>query len=203
MKRGLGILFAATVLCTLVAIPLGATSASALVLGTGTPTCTGIVGKLSFQPPLKAGGLATHEEIHIKGKVFGCAGGAPVPTTGKIAGKGIIHGAGANNCSAYFPTGTMTFTGSGFFVEVEWAGIVTTRVDFPTLTITNPGGGAGPEIFTGGPTPVTGSYLPSETLSLATVSTQSVITGTTAGNCSGAGGLKKAVFGAAGTTGTF
>ncbi len=152
---------------------------------------------------MKTGGHATHEEIHISGKVFGCTLGTPPPTTGKITGKGVIHGVGANNCSAYFPTGTMTFTTPGFFVEVEWVGIVTTRVDFPTLTITNPGGGTGSEIFTGGPKPVVGSYVPFETLSLATVSTQSVITGSTAGNCRGAGGLKKVVFGAAGTTGTF
>jgi len=97
----------------------------------------------------------------------------------------------------------MAFTTPGFFVEVEWAGGITaTRVDFPILTITN-AGAAAPEVFNGGSTPVTGSYLPTETLALATVSTRATILGATAGNCGSAGSLKHATFGVAPTTGTF
>jgi hypothetical protein len=72
----------------------------------------------------------------------------------------------------------------------------------PTLTITNAGSTA-PEVFNGGPTAVTGSYLPTETMALATVKSSGTILSTAAGNCSGAGGLKNAVFGVAPTTGTF
>jgi hypothetical protein len=50
---------------------------------------------------------------------------------------------------------------------------------------------------------VTGSYTPTETLALATSSTESTITGITPGNCGAAGGLKHAAFGAPGTTGSF
>jgi hypothetical protein len=203
MKRNFVWVGAALVLCSLMVVPLGAASGSPLIVGTGSPTCTGIVGKFKFSPPLKAAGTATHEEVHVSGKVYGCAGGTPTPTTGKLAGKGVIHGSGSNKCSSYFPTGVMTFTSPGFFVEIEWAGGITaTRVDFPTLTITNAGSTA-PEVFNGGPTAVTGSYLPTETLALATVKSSGTILSTAAGNCSGAGGLKNAAFGVAPTTGTF
>ena len=203
MRRSLGVFGAAIVLCLMVAIPVGTANAVPLVVGTGSPTCTGIVGKLSFHPALKTAGTATHERVTVKGKVFGCAGGAPVPTTGKLVGKGIIHGVAANACASYFPSGTMTFTTPGFFVEVEWSGgISATKVFFPTLVITN-AGPASPEVFTGGPAPVTGSYPPSETLALATLSSESVITGITAGNCGAAGGLKHAAFGGTGSIGSF
>jgi hypothetical protein len=204
MRRNLVWVGAALVLCTLVVVPLGVASASPsrMIVGTGSPTCTGIVGKLMFSPPLKTAGTSTHEEVHVNGKVFGCTGGQPTPSSGKLVGKGIIHGTGSNKCSSYFPTGVMTFTSPGFFVEVEWVGGITaTRVDFPTLTISNAAPTA-PEVFTGGPTPVTGSYLPAETLSLSTVKTNATIVGATAGNCGSAGGLKKATFGAP-SMGTF
>src|ERR1019366_4741889 len=149
MKRILGRVCAATVLCALVVIPLEVTSASALILGTGAPTCTGITGTFHFHPALKTTGVATNERVTITGKVFGCTGGTPPPTTGKLAGKGVIHGPLANRCSSYFPTGTMTFTSARFFVEVKWAGIVATTARFPTLTLTNPGGPTGSEIFNG------------------------------------------------------
>jgi hypothetical protein len=201
MRRSLGLFGAAMVLCAVIAIPVG--TASAVVIGTGSPTCTSIVGKFTFSPPLKTAGTATHEHVSVKGKVFGCAGGVPVPVSGKLAGKGVIHGAGANACPSYFPTGTMTFTTPGFFAEVEWSGgIEATKVFFPTLAITN-AGGASPEVFHGGPTAVTGSYLPSETLALATVPSEAVITSAALGDCGSVGGLKHVAFGGTGSTGSF
>lgn len=196
MKRILRWFGAATFLCTLAIIPLGTTSATALPLGVGSPTCSAIVGKLSFHPALKTGGTATNEGITIKGKVTGCTGGLPTPTSGKIIGKGVIHGLGANNCASYFPTGVMTFTGAGFFVGVKWANVVATDGYFPTLTFTN-SGAALPEIFSGTATTVTGSYTPTEILTLQSVLKESVITGITPGNCGAIGGLKHLAFGAA------
>lgn len=217
MKRTTGWFGAGLVLCALVLIPIGMAGASPTrtsnqaarhrdPVGFGTPTCSA-VGKLSFHPALKTGGTATSEEVSITGKLTACSPALPTPLAGKLDGKGIIHGAGANNCALYFPTGIMTFTSAGFFVETKWkpAAIHITEVDFPTLTITNPGGAAGPEIFTAGPTPIVAgtSYAPAETLTLSTFKSQGTITGLGAGNCGGAGGLKTAAFVPPGSTGTF
>lgn len=203
MKRYVGWIGASLLFCAVLAYPLAeAGAAPARIVGSGTPTCTTIIGKLTFNPPLKTGGIATSEGVSISGKVLACTGGTPTPTAGKISGKGLIRGPGANNCLAYFPTGTMTFTPPGFFVQVTWAGAITpTRVFFPTLVITNSGTTA-PEVFNG-TGPVTGSYLTTETLALATVKPAGVITGITRGNCGGRGGLRDATFGVPPTTGSF
>ena len=102
MKRNLVWIGAALVLGTTIVFPLRVANGSPLIVGTGSPTCLGIVGKLTCSPPLKTAGTSTHEEVSVTGKVFGCVGGTPTPATGKLAGKGIIHGDGANNARRTF-----------------------------------------------------------------------------------------------------
>ena len=73
------------------------------VTGTGTTTCSaGYAGTFTFSPALKTGGTSTTEEVEVDLNFTGCSGGTPVPVSGHYVAKGIVSGAGANNCANWF-----------------------------------------------------------------------------------------------------
>lgn len=197
MTRKAGLILAVLVM-SLVFVPISVVSAQTNpVTGTGTPTCTGAwTGKLHFSPALKNGGTATSEEVSIQATAKPCASGTPVPTKGKIVGKGIISGAGANSCLQL--SGTMTFNTPGFFEEIAWTPVVVdTRMDFPTLTWTTVGTH---KVASGGPVTPTGSYAPGPANQALT--TAQTVTGI-ATTCGTATGLTALNIGTVPSTGTY
>jgi hypothetical protein len=73
------------------------------VTGTGTTTCSaGYAGTFTFSPALKTGGTSTKEEVEVELSFTGCSGGTPVPVSGHYVAKGIVSGAGANDCANWF-----------------------------------------------------------------------------------------------------
>jgi hypothetical protein len=82
------------------------------VTGTGTTTCSaGYAGTFTFSPALKTGGTSTTEEVEVDLNFTGCSGGTPVPVSGHYVAKGIVSGAGANNCANWFAPAVGTTPG--------------------------------------------------------------------------------------------
>jgi hypothetical protein len=82
------------------------------VTGTGTTTCSaGYAGTFTFSPALKTGGTSTKEEVEVELSFTGCSGGTPVPVSGHYGAKGIVSGAGANNCANWFAPAVGTTPG--------------------------------------------------------------------------------------------
>jgi hypothetical protein len=191
-------LMVAVLLISMAFVPVGASAQTLPVTGTGTTTCTGAwTGKLHFSPPLKTAGTAHSEEVSIEARAKPCAGGTPPPTKGKIVGKGIISGAGANDC-----TTTMTFNTPGFYEGITWTPVVVgTRLDFPTLTWA-PGAGAstGHLVISGGPVTTAGSYaITTATQSLTTLLTTAAILA----DCGSAAGVSALSIATPESTGTY
>jgi hypothetical protein len=196
---------------SLLVIQVGAASARLLArsdpIGTGVTTCAHHwTGTLTFHPALINGGVATSEAISIKAVAKTCTGGIPTPTKGIIQGKGVISGAGANNCLTSFAGGgTFPFSGPGFVENVKWhpTTISVSRPLYPSVTESNT---ANPPyvnlLFNAGS--VTGSYSPDATTqSITTMKTLATITGTTSGNCGHAGGLHSLAIRGSMTTGSY
>ena len=136
---------AAMIVC-LVVVPAAASSAktSPAVVGVGITHCVGAwTGVVTFAPPLFTGGTSTQEEISLTAVVKPCAGGTPTPTKGKFVGKGIITGAGANDCNNWFvtpapPGGTDIETFSSFFGgAITWSptNIYPSSLSAPTFDV--------------------------------------------------------------------
>ncbi len=169
------------------------------VTGTGTTTCSaGYAGTFTFSPALKAGGTSTKEEVEVELSFTGCSGGAPVPVSGHYGAKGIVSGAGANDCANWFApavgitpgTAVRTFNLARLDGDVAWSptSINQSNVRFNNMRIrTRPGltnyltfklpnTGAGL---------VTGSYAPTSQLVLRVAAAQNYAALSTL--CSGAG----------------
>ncbi len=166
---------AATLAATAMGAPAAA-SAGPPVTGTGTPLCNaGYTGTMSFLPALITGGTATSEEIEVKMQFAGCSGGTPVPTAGSYIAKGIVTGAGANDCTHFFappltPPPLVTFNPSAHLDGVvTWSptGIAPSNVSFATMRIYTNGGGFLRVRLPAGA--VTGSYAPTASLVLRVV----------------------------------
>ncbi len=123
------ILTGAALLVCLIVLPATASSAQVRpdVVGTGITHCNGgWVGGVKFVPPLVTGGVATSETVTLKATMPVCAGCVPVPVSGGVlTGRGVISGAGANNCAAYFAAagGTDPFNfgpGTAFTGSIKW-----------------------------------------------------------------------------------
>jgi len=79
-----------------------ASAARSHVNTTGTITCSGIKGTITFKPPLKNGGTATETSELVKITVTKCktASGTPtVPKKGKVASN-LATGTGTNSCAS-------------------------------------------------------------------------------------------------------
>ena len=157
------------------------------VTGTGTPTCSaGYAGRFSFSPALTTGGTATSELVQVQLSFSGCSGGSPVPVSGRYIAKGVVTGAGANNCSNWFApaVGTSpgiaarTFTAPGLRGPVTWSPstINGSSVQFSNMRIKT--GAAGAHYLTfilpipPGNGVVTGSYAPTSQLVLRVAAAQ-------------------------------
>ncbi len=80
--------------------------------GTGTSTCSAnYTGHITFSPALRAGGAATREAVGVDISFGGCSGGSPVPVSGSYGAKGVVTGAGANNCANWFAAAVGTAPG--------------------------------------------------------------------------------------------
>ena len=150
-------------------------------IGTGTTTCSaGYAGQFTFSPPLKAGGTATSEEVAVELSFTGCSGGSPVPVSGHYGAKGIVSGAGANNCANWFAPAvgstpgiaSRTFNAAPLDGDVAWspATINQSNVRFSNMRIRT-GTGATNYLTFKLPIPagsgvVTGSYAPASQLTL-------------------------------------
>jgi hypothetical protein len=168
------------------------------VTGTGTTTCNaGYAGRFTFSPALKAGGIAAKEEVGVELSFNGCSGGAPVPASGHYAAKGIVAGAGANNCANWFAAAagitpglaTRTFNAAPLDGAVAWApaGINDSNVRFSNMQIKT-GTGLLHHLTFKLPIPlgsgvVTGSYAATSQLILrvAAASTYAAVTAACAG----------------------
>jgi hypothetical protein len=207
------VLTGAALLVSLVVLPATASSAQAHpnVVGTGITHCNGgWTGKLTFTPPLINAGVATTENVTLTATAPACALGVPVPTSAKLVGKGVISGAGANNCAAYFatpapPGGTdiLTFGPAAFGGAITWTpvAIASSSFGFGTAKMTTTALAA-PVTFTAPVVTVTGSYpTGAGKFKFNTVKTLAVILGG-GPNCAGAG-LSKLRIAAAGSKGKF
>jgi hypothetical protein len=149
-------------------------------VGTGTTTCSaGYSGTVTFLPALSATGTSTSEEAEVSLVFSGCAGGTPVPVKGKYIAKGIVSGAGANNCSNWFAPSvgtspgiaTRTFNQAPLLGAVTWSptSISLSKVRFNTIRIRT---GAGTLhrlaliLPNAGSGLVAGSYAPASNLDL-------------------------------------
>jgi hypothetical protein len=165
-------------------------------VGTGTTTCSsGYMGKVTFLPALKAGGTSTTEEVEVTLSFTGCTGGTPVPVSGKYIAKGVVSGAGANNCTNWFAPSVGTSPGwsTNVFNQARLIGAVTwsptsispSKVKFTIIRIRT-GAGAAHRLIVRLPSgTVAGSYAPTSTLDLAVNPAQNYGAETTA--CTGAG----------------
>jgi hypothetical protein len=151
------------------------------VTGTGTTTCSaGYAGQFTFSPPLKAGGISTSEEVAVELSFTGCSGGSPVPVSGHYGAKGIVSGAGANNCANWFAPAvgstpgiaSRTFNAAPLDGDVAWSPttINQSNVRFSNMRIRT-GTGATNYLTFKLPIPpgtgvVTGSYAPASQLVL-------------------------------------
>jgi len=111
----------------LAATSAGPAAATVNPVGTGTTTCSaGYRGTFTFNPALRAAGTATTEGVVVKLSFAGCSGGTPVPASGQYAAKGIVSGAGANNCANWFapPVGTSPGIATRIFNQAPLDGAV-------------------------------------------------------------------------------
>jgi hypothetical protein len=209
MRRTVAVM--AAVVVSLLVIPVGVASARLLArsdpLGIGVTTCAGHwTGKLTFHPALVNGGVATSELVTLSAVAKTCTGGAPTPAKGIVTGKGVIAGAGANNClTAFAGGGTFPFTTAGFVEVIKWhpTSISVSRPNYPSLTESNT---ADPPyvnlLFNAGT--VAGSYSPfATTQSITTMKTLATITGTTPGNCGNTSGVTSLAIRGSMTTGSY
>lgn len=109
------IIAAVAALASAGALALTATGPAAAMnnpVGVGTTTCTaGYTGTMNFFPALKTGGTSTTEEVSLNLSFNTCTGGTPTPVAGKYVAKGIVSGAGANNCANWFAPSVGTSPG--------------------------------------------------------------------------------------------
>jgi hypothetical protein len=148
------------------------------------------------------------ETIALKATALPCVGGAPVPASGSVVGKWIIHHPGANNCAAFAnPPGNVfvpLFPGS--FEHIFWTppAIALTTVLFPSITVHTTAPNL-PVQFRTGPTPVVAgsSYPPAVTQTLFTMKSLAVILGNGVGDCANAGGVPFLFISNVGTTAKF
>jgi hypothetical protein len=208
------VLTGAALLVSLIVIPAAASSAQFRPdpVGTGITHCNGgWTGKLEFSPPLIAGGTATTEGVDIVATVAACAGGTPTPTSGKMDGKGIISGAGANDCSNYFatpapPGGTDTLAFSpNFGGAIYWTptSISPSSYSLATMTATTTLATAAVK-FKAPVVTVTGSYpTAAGKFAFKTVKLLGTILGTAPGNCGSTSGLSTLKIAGPGSSGKF
>lgn len=126
------------------------------VTATGTLTCTpGWTGTMTFAPALKTGGTTTRVGVDLNLTFSGCSGGSvvPSPSGGSYHAKGIVAGAGANNCTNWFasPTASPPYQGISFSSGANLDGSVTytgsttavnpSNVSFPSMRIRTGAGG--------------------------------------------------------------
>ena len=161
-------------------MPVGPAAAVNNVTGTGTPTCSaGDAGRFTFSPALTTGGTATSELVQVQLNFSGCSGGTPVPASGRYIAKGVVTGAGANDCSNWFAPAvgtspgiaTRTFSAPGLRGPVTWSPstINGSNVQFGNMRIKTGTGAAHPVTFilpNTGAGLVTGSYAPTSQLVL-------------------------------------
>ena len=76
----------------------GASSAKKKVDGTGTVTCSGAKGTITFSPPLKTTGPFTTETTTAKITFSGCSGGTPNPTKGTVD-QSLSNASSTNSCT--------------------------------------------------------------------------------------------------------
>jgi hypothetical protein len=150
-----------------IVLPAAASSAktSPDVVGVGITHCNSSwTGKVTFGPALQTGGTATSEEVSIQAVLHACAGGTPSPTKGKLGAKGIISGAGANDCNNFFvqpapPGGTDIETFSTFGGAIYWTptNISPSSISLTTMNVTT-SSTASPVVFKAPTVTVTSSY---------------------------------------------
>jgi hypothetical protein len=213
MTRGSFLAGAAMLVC-LVVLPASASSAQAHpnVVGVGITHCNGAwTGTLAFSPPLLTGGTATTEGVSITGVAASCTGGTPPPTSGKLDGKAVITGAGANNCSNYFATpappggiDTLTFS-PNFNGAIYWTptSISPSSYSFAAMTAITTSTAATVR-FKAPVVSVTGSYpTAAGKFAFNTVKLLGTILGSGSGNCASTSGLSNLRIAAAGSSGKF
>jgi hypothetical protein len=185
-RRGTKLLLCAAGAVAIASTALGSPAAAiSNVTGTGTTTCTtGWNGTMTFHPALKTGGIAHQEEVGLTVAFNGCTGGTPTPTSGRYAGKGIVSGAGANNCANWFaaPLATpplVTFNTAHLDGDVAWTPgtINSSNVSFTSLRIWT---GAADRLLIKLPSPaaaslVTGSYAPTADLAIRALQLQPAV----------------------------
>lgn len=208
------ILTGGALLVSLVFIPATASSANFRLnpVAIGITHCNGAwSGKLQFTPALVTGGTAAQVEVSVTAVVAACTGGSPPPTSGKLIGKGVITGAGANNCANYFatpapPGGTdpMTFS-TPLQGDIVWTptGIAPSTISVAAMSVTTTTNAAA-VTFKAPVVTVTGSYpTTSGKFRFNTVKALSTILGTTTGNCGNTSGLSKLVIAGGGSSSKF
>jgi hypothetical protein len=161
------------------------------VTATGTTTCTaGWAGTMTFSPALKTGGTASTVEVGMTVTFSGCTGGSVVPSSGVYAAKGIVTGAGANNCANWFASASATppyevvnFSPSAKLDgAVSWSptSINSSNVSFPSMRIRTGAAGwftirlANPATLG----TVTGSYASTSSLALRTAQSYPTVVNT-------------------------
>lgn len=149
-------------------------------IGTGTTTCSAsYAGRFTFSPALKTGGTSTKEEVEVQLAFSGCSGGLPVPVSGLYGAKGIVSGAGANNCANWFAPAVgitpgiavRTFNSAPLDGDVSWSpsSISQSNVRFSSMRIRTGTGATNYLTFklpNAGTGVVTGSYAPTSQLVL-------------------------------------
>jgi len=166
MRRA--ILASAAMMVGLIVVPAAASSAktSPAIVGAGITHCVGAwTGTVTFAPALFTGGTSTQEEMSLTAVVKPCTGGTPTPTKGKFVGKGIINGAGANDCNNWFvtpapPGGTAVRTFTPYFGgAITWApaSIASSSLSAPTYDVVTTST-ASPVLFKALGVSVTNSY---------------------------------------------
>jgi hypothetical protein len=159
---------------------VGPAAALANVTGTGTTTCSAsYTGKFTFSPALKNGGTSTKEEVGVELSFSGCSLGTPVPVSGHYGAKGIVSGAGANDCANWFApavgitpgTAVRTFNAAPLDGDVAWSPttINQSNVRFSNMRIRTRPGLTNYLTFklpNAGTGLVTGSYAPTSQLVL-------------------------------------
>jgi len=185
MKRLLCAAGAAALAAAAMASPAAA-SAGPPVTGTGTPLCNaGYTGTMTFTTPLKNGGTATSEEISLQLKFTGCSGGAPVPTAGVYGAKGIVTGAGANDCAHYFSPPSTTPPIVNFDPNAHLDGVVAwspagtinpSNVSFAKMRIWTSAAGHLKIVLPPAGSLVTGSYAPAASVVLRTAQNFAAVT---------------------------
>ena len=212
MRGRVTLLLAVTACLGGLVVSASTAGANANIVGFGATTCTpGWSGKLMFLPNLHSGaaGNAPVETIALKATALPCVGGAPLPASGSVVGKWIIHHVGANNCAVFAnpPANVVVPLFLGSFEHIFWTppAIALTTVLFPSMTVHTTAANQ-PVQFRTGPTPVlAGTSYPGApvTQTLFTVKTLAAILGNGVGDCANGSGVPFLFIRAAGTTGTF